>query len=149
MELLSLPELMEECMNSYHVQIEEKALHIITEGQTPQLETDRDLLKKILDNLLSNAIYFTPEGGRIKISYEEHRLCIINYGVIIDEELLPHVFEPFVTGVNVVKQNSASHVDKNKAHGLGLYVVSYYAKFLHCQVKLHNIDHGVMAELIF
>jgi len=129
---------MEECMNSYYIQIEEKALNIITEGQLSQLETDRELLKKILDNLLSNAIYFTPEGGKIKISYEERRLCITNYGVTIDEELLPHVFEPFVTSVN-----------KNKAHGLGLYVVCYYAKFLHCQVKLHNIDHGVMAELIF
>jgi signal transduction histidine kinase len=148
-ELISLPELMKECMNSYQVQMEEKALNITIEGQVQQFETDRELMKKILDNLLSNAIYFTPEGGRINISYEEHRLCIINYGVTIDDALLPHVFDPFVTSVNEMKQNVASHVNKNKAHGLGLYVVSYYAKFLHCQVKLHNIDNGVMAELIF
>jgi len=148
MELLSIPELMGECMNTYYVQMEEKALNITTEGHMPQQETDRELMKKILDNLLSNAIYFTPEGGRIKIIYEEHRLCIINYGVSIDEELLPHVFEPFVTSVNERKQNSVSLTNKNKAHGLGLYVVSYYAKFLHCQVKLHNIEDGVMAEII-
>ncbi len=137
LEELSLPELMEECIKSYHVQIEQKKLGITVEGQGPQLMTDRELLKKILDNLLSNAVNFTPEGGSIKISYEGRRLCIINYGVTIDDELLPHVFEPFVTSIN-----------KNKTHGLGLYVVSYYAKFLQCQVKLHNIDHGVMAELI-
>jgi len=138
MELLSLPELMEEGMKAYLVQIEEKALHITTEGQMSLLETDRELMKKILDNLLSNAIYFTPDGGRIKISYEDNRISIVNYGVTIEEELLPHIFEPFVTSVN-----------KNKGHGLGLYVVSYYAKFLHCQVKLHNIEQGVMAEVIF
>jgi signal transduction histidine kinase len=148
MELLSLSELMDECRNIYHVQLEEKAINITTEGQIPQQKTDRELMKKILDNLLSNAIYFTPEGGKIKIIYEEHRLCIINYGVSIDEELLPHVFEPFVTSVNEKKQKSASLVNRNNAHGLGLYVVSYYAKFLHCQVKLHNIEEGVMAELI-
>ncbi|MGB4661232.1 MAG: HAMP domain-containing sensor histidine kinase, partial [Mobilitalea sp.] len=138
MELLFVPELMEECMNSYHVQMEEKSLSIATEGWMQKLTTDRELLKIILDNLLSNAIYFTPEGGRIQISYEDYKLVIINYGITIEEELLPHIFDPFVTSVN-----------KNKAHGLGLYVVSYYAKFIHCQVKIQNIDNGVMAELFF
>lgn len=136
-EQLSLPELLEECIGSYHVQIEEKRMNITIEGQGPKLMTDRELLKKILDNLLSNAIYFTPEGGRIKILFEGQKLRIINYGINIDDELLPHVFEPFVTSVG-----------KNKAHGLGLYVVSYYAKLLQFQVTLHNTNDGVVAELI-
>ena len=137
MEQLSLSELVEECIKSYHVQLEQKRLDIAIEGQGPLIVTDRELLKKILDNLLSNAVYFTPEGGRIKISSEERKLRIINYGITIDDELLPHVFEPFVTSVN-----------KNKGHGLGLYVVSYYARLLQLQVKLYNIEQGVMAELI-
>lgn len=148
MERLSLEQLMEECRDTYHVQIEEKALKISTKGEITQLETDRELMKKILDNLLSNAIYFTPEGGKIEIIYEKHRLSIINYGITIEEEMLPHIFEPFVTGVTEIKQTSASHDSKKNAHGLGLYVVAYYAKILHCQVKIKNIDHGVMAELI-
>lgn len=138
MELITIPDLMKECMNAYQVQMEEKLLTITSEGNISPIETDRELMKKILDNLLSNAIYFTPEGGKIRIVYEEHELSIINYGITIDEELLPHIFEPFVTSVN-----------KNRGHGLGLYVVSYYAKFLNCQVKLYNIDGGVMAELKF
>jgi signal transduction histidine kinase len=138
MEQISLSELMDECINSYHIQMDEKALHIKSEGQSSQLTTDRELLKKILDNFIANAIFFTPEGGKIQILYERNRVSIINYGVTIEEELLPHVFEPFV-----------SSVGKNKGHGLGLYVVSYYAKILHYQVKLHNIDDGVKVELIF
>jgi signal transduction histidine kinase len=126
----------EECKNAYHVQIEEKALQLTWEGENVQITSDRELLKKILDNLLSNAIYFTPEGGSIQIRYEKQKLYIINEGVTIEEDLLPHVFEPFVTSVY-----------KNKAHGLGLYVVSYYAKLLHCQVKLKNREHSVIAEL--
>lgn len=148
LELLSLSSLMEECINSYQVQIEEKSLHITSEGLEISFETDRELLKKILDNVLSNAINFTPDNGNIIISYEEHRLCMINYGVTIEEELLPHIFDPFVTSLNVMKQNATSIVSKNNGHGLGLYVVSYYAKILHCQVKLTNIDGGVMTELI-
>ena len=146
-ESIFLPELLEECLTSYHVQLEEKSLEVSTEGRGSTFETDRELLKIILDNLLSNAICYTPDNGRIKISYEKHRLCITNYGASIDEVLLPHVFEPFVTGGNVLEQSSTPYSIKNKSHGLGLYVASYYAKFIHCQVKLHNIDSGVTAEL--
>jgi signal transduction histidine kinase len=128
---------MEECMSLYHVQLEEKALQVTTGGQGFTITTDRELLKKILDNLFANAVCFTPEGGKIEVIYGEKGLCIINYGVTVDQELLPHVFDPFVTSIT-----------KNKGHGLGLYVVSYYAKVLHFQVFLHNIDDGVMAELI-
>ncbi|SHO53913.1 HAMP domain-containing sensor histidine kinase [Anaerocolumna xylanovorans] len=137
-ESFSLKDLIEECIGSYHVQLEEKSLHIITDGMPPALFTDPELLKKILDNLLSNAICFTPKDGRIAILYEEHRLCILNYGAAIEEELLPHIFEPFV-----------SSITGNRAHGLGLYVASYYAKLLNCRLNLSNTKEGVMAELIF
>ncbi len=136
-EPVSMEELMEECKGAYGIQTEEKALILTREGQMPILNTDRELMKKILDNLLSNAIHFTPAGGKIHITYEKNRLCIFNYGVTIEEELLPHIFEPFVTSN-----------DKNKAHGLGLYVVAYYAQLLDYKVRLSNIGNGVMAELI-
>lgn len=139
METISLPELMEECLGSFQVQIEEKSLAITTEGQTLLCESDRELLKKIIDNLLSNAIYYTPENGQVKITYNDYRLSIINYGATIKEDLLPHIFEPFVTSDNA----------NYKAHGLGLYVVAYYAKLLHCQVNIRNMEDGVEAELLF
>lgn len=138
MESLILRDVMEECIASYHVQTEEKAVNIAWEGTSSELYTDPELLLKILDNLFSNALNFTPAGGKITIAFEERRLCITNYGTAIAEDLLPHVFEPFVTGIT-----------GNKAHGLGLYVVSYYARLLNCQVRLHNTTQGVMAELLF
>lgn len=132
-----LSQIMEDCLASYHVQIEKKALQIITKGYIPEIITDRELMGKILDNLLSNAVNYSPEHGKIEIIYEENKLYIQNYGVTIEEELLPHVFEAFVTSNN-----------STKGHGLGLYIVSYYAKLLGCQVKLINIDNGVSAQLI-
>lgn len=135
---ISIDDLMLECISYYHVQLEEKSLHITTKGQGRSLYTDPELLKKILDNLLSNAISFTPKDGRITILYEEDKVCIINSGAAIEEELLPHVFEPFV-----------SSITKSRAHGLGLYVVSYYAKLLKFHVKISNVQEGVLAELYF
>lgn len=137
-ESFSLGDLMEECIAAYRVQLEEKAVTLTREGTAPNLYTDPELLHKILDNLFSNALYFTREGGKVSIAYEEHGLCLINYGAAIPEDLLPHVFEAFVTGIS-----------GNKAHGLGLYVVSYYARLLNCQVRIQNISQGVLAELHF
>lgn len=135
---ISLDDLVVECISYYQVQLDEKAIQITTEGQGISLYTDPELLKKILDNLISNAISFTPKGGKITILYEANKLCIINSGAEIEEELLPHVFEPFV-----------SSITKSRAHGLGLYVVSFYAKLLKFHVKLSNIQEGVMAEVYF
>jgi signal transduction histidine kinase len=137
-EKVSLEQIVKECLDSYLVQIAEKGHTVNQDGSMPQLDTDRELIKKIIDNLLSNAINYTPDNGKIHIKYEPNKLKIINEGASIDDEILPHIFEPFVTS------NSS-----NKGHGLGLYVVAYYAQFLGCIVKVTNTEGSVMAELIF
>lgn len=137
-EPVELSEVLEECKSFYHVQLEERALQVESEGKSLTVITDRELLKKILDNLLSNAVNFTPQGGRIKIVFDHRGLSITNFGITIDEELLPHVFDPFVTSIT-----------NNKGHGLGLYVVAYYAKVLNYRIQLNNAeDGGVTAALI-
>jgi signal transduction histidine kinase len=137
-ESFSLNCLLEECLSFYRIQLEEKEQQLTIEGSSPNLLTDSELFKKILDNLISNAINYTSRKGRIAIVCEENRLCIINYGAAIKAELLPHVFEPFVSGMAGAG-----------SHGLGLYVAAYYAKLLNCQLTLTNLENGVMAELIF
>ena len=71
-------------------------------------------LKHIIDNLLSNATKYSPQGAKIIVRTLPNQLQIFNSGVWIEEELLPHIFEPFVTGNKNIKN-----------HGLGLYIVSY------------------------
>lgn len=102
------------------------------------VHTDFGLISKIIDNLLSNAVNYTPEGGRIHIEATNNSLRITNYGGTIAPELLPHIFEPFVTGNK-----------EQRCHGLGLYIVSYYAKMLNCKVSIINVEHGVRAEITF
>ena len=136
-EPIPLLQLLQECLDSYQIQIEQKELDIMVEGSDTEINTDRELLKKIIDNLLSNAVCFTPEGKKITLFYNEYGLTIINYGIMIEKEVLPHIFEPFVTS------------GAGNSHGLGLYVASYYAKLLHCRLTLQNLSDGVMAELQF
>jgi signal transduction histidine kinase len=60
---------------------------------------DRDRLKQLLLNLVSNALKYTPAGGRVTLGLacvnEWARLAVTDTGVGIPPDELPHVFERF------------------------------------------------------
>lgn len=129
--------LAEELVRAYAVQAEDKKLQIMIEGKGVAA-ADREMLKKIADNLLSNAVQYTPAGQRIVMEIRDTELCITNYGVTIDDKLLPNIFEPFV-----------SSDGSKKGKGLGLYVASYYSKIMGYQLQIDNVENGVQARLKF
>lgn len=77
--------------------------------------TDDKWLCFVLEQVLSNALKYTGEGGCIKIYMEEPKmLCIEDSGIGIASEDLPRIFERGYTGYN-------GHNDK-RASGIGLYL---------------------------
>lgn len=59
-------------------------------------------LEGALSNLLDNAIHFSPAGGVVTLQVEADaarvRLRVVDQGPGVDRELLPRIFEPFVSG---------------------------------------------------
>lgn len=139
-----LAEVLRKQLEGYRIAVMERQLAVCVEGaESVWVCTDVTVFAHILDNLLSNAVNYTPEGGRIRIDVEEGGLTICNYGVVIDEELLPHIFEPFVSG---------SHGDRTggaDSHGLGLYIAAYYARKIGMQLRIENVEDGVAATVVF
>lgn len=127
----------QEIAGEYAVQAEDMELCVTVAG-SGVVYTDREILKKIVDNLLSNAVSYTPKGQQITIEISDTALCISNYGVTIDEKLLPNILEPFV-----------SSDGGGKGKGLGLYVAAYYSKLMGYELKVTNIENGVQASLSF
>jgi len=64
------------------------------------VQGDADWLKRLLLNLLDNAIKFTPAGGHIVVTVSQERtdarLVVRDTGIGIDPEVAPHIFEHFV-----------------------------------------------------
>lgn len=136
-EEVSLEELVKEGAAAYKVQMESKKQSLSVSGERKVI-TDREILKTIIDNLISNAAVYSPQGADIEIVINAEGLFVINYGAHIEEELLPNLYRPFV-----------SSDTKQKGKGLGLYIVAYYGRLLGMETKIENLDNGVKASLLF
>ncbi len=68
----------------------------------PALHADRELIGRVIANLLSNALKHTPGGGRVtlaaRLEGDEVVLSVKDTGAGIPEDLLPTIFEKFVAG---------------------------------------------------
>jgi signal transduction histidine kinase/HAMP domain-containing protein len=92
----------------------------------PTLKTDRDKLKQILLNLLSNAAKFTEEGEiRVSASQENGtlKLAVSDTGVGMKPEALEHIFEEF-------RQAEKTTASKYGGTGLGLAIVKKFTNLM-------------------
>lgn len=97
---------------------------------------DADRLQQIVWNLLTNAVKFTPKGGRIQVKVQRvdsHvEIIVSDSGVGINKEFLPYVFDRF-------RQADASTTRTQGGLGLGLSIV-------HQLVDLHGGTVSVQSE---
>ena len=105
-----------------------KDIEVVTElDPLFSIKVDENLLKTVLNNLLENAIKYSPEHTRILITTEEIDnqvvIQVADQGRGIPAEDLPHVFDRFYRA-----RNSRANTPGN---GLGLYLAKYF-------VELHN-----------
>jgi signal transduction histidine kinase len=90
------------------------------DGWQGDVRADAGRLQQIVWNIVSNAIKFTPEGGRVRIATalegDQMVLRVSDTGAGIDAEFLPHVFDRF-------RQAESSESRSHGGLGLGLAIV--------------------------
>ena len=101
----------------------------------PRLRQDAVKLRQILNNLISNAIKFTPEGGRVVLKVDCDGAFVIlrvqDTGVGIAPEEQELIFEKFRQAGNLMTR-------EHGGTGLGLSIVRELAKLLGGEVSLHS-----------
>ena len=137
-KIINIKVLIDEILFEHEIGIKEKFINVSFEGDDILLETDYHLVYKIIDNLINNAINYTNRNNDIRITLLKNNLEIINYGAHIDEELLPNIFDAFVSSNSEIR-----------GRGLGLYIAYYYSNLLGYKIEIINISNGVKAIVYF
>ncbi len=102
-------------------------VHVELPADLPPVQTDRQLLRIILNNLVSNAIKFTPEGGTIRLGAalagQQLTISVADTGVGIPAEELERIFERFYQVEDSLRRTHGGI-------GLGLSVAREMAELL-------------------
>jgi signal transduction histidine kinase len=103
----------------------------------PELRADRAKLRRILVNLVSNALKFTPKGGRVRLGASREggfvRVSVADTGVGIPREDLHDIFDKYA-------QARSRATRSEKGTGLGLYITRQL-------VELHGGKISVQSEV--
>lgn len=132
LEKVSLDGVIRDTIKKYAKIMIRRHIGINYSGTKKQVYTDEKWLAFILEQILSNAIKYTPKGFvTIETAEEKDRffITIKDTGIGIKAEDLPRVFEKGYTGYN-------GHADK-KATGIGLYL---------CRQMADKLGHTIRME---
>ena len=118
----------------------ERRLSLIYEPLNISVITDEKWLSFVIEQVLSNALKYTPQGS-IKIALETpKKLSISDTGIGIAEEDLPRVFQQGYTGYN-------GRTD-NKASGIGLYLCKRICTKLGHNIEIRSqVDKGTTVTI--
>ncbi len=128
--------MLEKRLHEYAVLLEERNLSVNTTGAA-SVKADPALLETILDNLLSNAVAYTPQDGTIGITLTDHRLTMQN--TVTKQIDTTELKRPFITGDAARSRQTGS--------GLGLSIADAAANAQGFRLTLQCSDNAFTAML--
>ena len=142
--MVNLAELVNEVVEKHALQIKTKSINIISNRQNHRAFVDREQIKTVFDNLVSNAIKYSPEKGRIWLRLDQIGDDIIftikDQGAGIKKEHRTAVFDAFYVGEQSPK-------GPLKGTGLGLSIARQYIEAHQGTIKSIDTPRGAMFEV--
>ena len=145
MKKISIYKIVSECVYKMNISAKQKnqVLEFSSDLDIPEIMGDRDRIEQVIVNILSNAIKYTPEKGRIEVNLklvEDSILVkVADNGIGIPKDDLPRLFERFY------------RVDKARSRmlggtGLGLSIAKQIVEAHKGQIKIQS-EYGYGTEV--
>ncbi len=138
----SLHEMLQEIKKEHELSLQEKNLNLNLNFDNYTVNTDKDIIMRVFDNLLSNAIRFSPLNQNIDVfaqNVDENtiQIGIKNYGDTIPEEALPHIFDKY-------RHEEKSIKSTHRSTGLGLAFCKMAIEAHQQKISVRNESDGVV-----
>ncbi|APH21541.1 sensor histidine kinase [Clostridium botulinum] len=144
-EQVSLSKIVEECI--YNISFIAKRKNIFIDKNINEdlfVHGDSKLLKKVVNNIITNAINHSPESEKVYANLHEEKdeivLKVENTGIYIEENELKEIFKPFY-------RIEKSRNRKSGGSGLGLYIVKMILDAHNGKYSISNNEKGVEFKL--
>jgi len=112
-------------------------IHVQIPNDLPVLMTDRQLLSRVLQNLVDNALKYSPDGSPCELEAAQAGDAIVfwvqDYGIGISDDELPRIFQRFY-------QVDQSSTRTFRGAGLGLSLVQDLLRHLGGAIEVHSIQ---------
>lgn len=133
---INLCELTHDISSRFKILAENKGVDFkVKATEMGTVEIDVALMERVIQNLVDNAIKFTPKGGDVIIEVDKigtkFRFCVKDTGVGIGEQSLPFVFDRY--------KKLDTDTENDTGAGLGLAIVKRI-------LELHNLEIQVKSE---
>lgn len=129
-EKIDIDDLVSSVIDSYATLLEKKEIQVHVQGESFLVECDIEQMTMVIQNFMSNAMKHTPERMNIQISYQGHKVSIINEGSHIKDEDMKTIWDTYVSS-------------DREGTGLGLAICKAILELHKFEYGVYNKDNGV------
>jgi signal transduction histidine kinase len=144
-EPLSLDALLDEILTDCEVEARSRGCSLEVREHGPmEVEGDAELLRRAVENVVRNAIRYTPEQTAVEITLERLNgkavIRVRDYGPGVPAESLPHLFDPFYRVESDRNRNTGGA-------GLGLSIARRAVELHHGRIEARNAQPGLQVTI--
>lgn len=142
---ISIIPIIEAAINAIRPAAEEKAISIesVLDHELEPIPGDPERLQQVVWNLLTNALKFTPKGGRVTVQLERidsyAQFQVSDTGQGIRAEVLPHIFDRFPQGKGSLTRSDG---------GLPLVIIRHLVELHEGTIQAESLGEGQGATFI-
>ncbi len=143
-EPVRLDDLVTVIVDDVHIEAERHHIEVKLDVCEAEMEGNPELLRRAIENIVRNAVRYSPENGRVEVSLRRvesvFRVAVRDFGGGVPEEALAHIFDPFY------------RVEKDRGRtsggvGLGLAIAKRAVELHRGAMRASNQRPGLLVEI--
>lgn len=143
-EPVRLDELVRVIVDDVHIEAERHHIDLTLNASEAEMEGNPELLRRAIENIVRNAIRYSPDGGRVEVSLKRagsnYRLAVRDFGSGVPDESVEQIFDPFY------------RVEKDRGRtsggvGLGLAIARRAVELHRGAIQASNQHPGLLVEI--